>query len=275
MKRAAILAALAIVVVASLLAAHDLFLIPEQYFLAPGAGTLVRVLNGTYEKSENAVSRDRLASLSLASGGRTVALPVSAWRENGARSELRLGTAAAGTYVLGASIRPNVLAMEGKAFNQYLTEEGITSVLEARRRAGALDARARERYSKHVKTIVQVGDARTADFATILGYPAEIVPVDQPYARVPGDLLRLRCLVDGKPVAGLTVIAGGAGTGASPTRIEPVSYTTSADGITTIRLTTAGRWYAKFVHMAPVRGGDVDYESQWATLTFEVRAASR
>lgn len=35
---------------------------------------------------------------------------------------------------------------------------------------------ARERYSKHVKVIVQVGDRRTNAYETALGYPAELIP---------------------------------------------------------------------------------------------------
>jgi hypothetical protein len=30
-------------------------------------------------------------------------------------------------------------------------------------------------------------------------------------------------------------------------------------------------WYVKFIHMARVREDSVDYESKWATMTFEVR----
>jgi hypothetical protein len=38
-----------------------------------------------------------------------------------------------------------------------------------------------------------------------------------------------------------------------------------------IPITRPGHWYVKFVRMVPVSGKDVNYESEWATLTFEVR----
>jgi len=38
-----------------------------------------------------------------------------------------------------------------------------------------------------------------------------------------------------------------------------------------VKLTSSGKWYVKFVRMVPVTGGDVTYESKWATITFGVR----
>jgi uncharacterized GH25 family protein len=67
---------------------------------------------------------------------------------------------------------------------------------------------AREQYQKHVKAVLQVGDARSNTFSTVLGYPAEIVPLRNPYAAHIGDTLAFRCLVDGKPLTNQLVIAG-------------------------------------------------------------------
>jgi uncharacterized GH25 family protein len=45
---------------------------------------------------------------------------------------------------------------------------------------------ARERYHKHVKAMVQVGNTRSDHYATPLGYPAEIVPMENPYSLANG-----------------------------------------------------------------------------------------
>lgn len=39
-----------------------------------------------------------------------------------------------------------------------------------------------ERYSKYVKAVFQVSEARTDSFKTALGYPVEITPQQNPYA---------------------------------------------------------------------------------------------
>jgi hypothetical protein len=46
---------------------------------------------------------------------------------------------------------------------------------------------------------------------------------------------------------------------------------TDGDGVAVVKLAAAGRYYVKFVHMEEVDGADANYESRWATLTFEVR----
>jgi uncharacterized GH25 family protein len=46
---------------------------------------------------------------------------------------------------------------------------------------------------------------------------------------------------------------------------------TDPNGVARIPLTNAGRWYIKFIHMAEVNEATVSYESNWATLTFEMR----
>ena len=164
---------------------------------------------------------------------------------------------------------PGGIALSGEEFTSYLKEEALTEVIRARERAGIAADSARERYSKHVKAVFQVGDARTDGYATALDYPAEIVPLDNPYALARGGTLRVRCLVDGKPAAGLPVLVGGRR--ADGARLKRLELTSDANGVASVPLATAGRWYVKFIHMAPVSEPDVDYESKWATLTFEVR----
>ena len=54
-----------------------------------------------------------------------------------------------------------------------------------------------------------MGDARTDGYQTSLGYPAELVPLDDPGALRPGCVLRVRALVEGQPVANRLVVSGG------------------------------------------------------------------
>ena len=61
--------------------AHDLFLKLDSYFLEPNAKAIVRVLNGTFQKSDGAAARERLANLSLHEPGLTAASVESiVWR---------------------------------------------------------------------------------------------------------------------------------------------------------------------------------------------------
>jgi uncharacterized GH25 family protein len=259
-----------ILLFAAAAAAHDLFIKPERFHVAESSDVFVRVLNGTFDKSENSIARDRLVDVSVVSPAGRARLDTVDWNTAGDTSTFRFKTGGAGTYLLGVSTRSRTFQLAAKDFNAYLEEDGIPDVLAARRRNGELGKAARERYSKHVKALVQVGDATTEQYAMALGYTAEIVPVENPYTLHPGTTLHVRTLVDGALVANQLVMYGGrTGSGA---KIARRSTRSNANGVASIPLRTGGVWYLEFIHMTrQPAGGDADYESKWATLTFEVR----
>ena len=268
MRKQVVLIAILFLVTATLLWAHDLFLKLDSYFVSPKSTVRVAVLNGTFATSEGAVTPDRLLDLSLVGPAQRRAIPRSAWTPSGDTTWLTVQTGESGTYVIGASLSPRQIALSAADFNGYLKEDGIPDVLDARTRAGELDRPARERYQKHVKAILQVGDRRSEAFSMVLGYPAELVPLSNPYATRIGDTLAFRALVDGKPAVNQLVIAGGEQDGHERQEVRTRSDST---GVARFAVSATGKWYIKFIHMVPVRGDSVNYESKWATLTFQVR----
>jgi len=266
-----VLAVLLLVVAAPLLRAHDLFLKLANYFPAPGTSVAVRVLNGTFTTSENFVTRDRLADIALVSGGARQRLDTTLWTPSADNKSGRVAVpvGAAGTYLLGASTLPRELSLPGKDFNAYLADEGLGDVLAARKREGEANDSSHERYSKHVKAIFQVGATHSADFSTVLGYPAEIVPLSNPYEVPVGGELAVRCLLDGTPAPRVIVLAGGRT--AAGARIPVQSVRADNDGMARVKLDRAGIWYVKFISMDHRKNEVVNYESRWATLTFGVR----
>lgn len=110
------------------------------------------------------------------------ALPRDSWKPMGDTTWVDVPVTVSGTYVIGASLLPRELALSAEDFNSYLKEDGIADILDARTRSGELQRGVRERYHKHVKAILQVGETRTASFGTALGHPAELVPLANPYS---------------------------------------------------------------------------------------------
>lgn len=255
-------------VAASSLAAHDLFLTLNSYFLPANTAVRVPVLNGTFSKSESVVARDRVAGLTLVGSGGSTPLDTLALTARGDSSFISLRTGTEGTYVLGLSVKPRDVDYTGPQFNEYLKAEGYEDVLAERIRSGNLDP-GKRRYATHVKAVFQVGATLSEAYSSILGYPAEIVPVDNPAGLKRGATLRLRCLVDGKPAGDLVVTAGGRRSGGAI--ISEIRLITDPDGIARVPLSGAGRWYVKFAKLRPSTAEGLNYESQRATLTFEVR----
>jgi hypothetical protein len=264
MKRLVFVVVLFLLATAGTLGAHDLFLKLDSYFVAPGATLVVRVLNGSFSKSEGSVAKDRVRDIAVVTPGGVARLDTAAWAARGDTSILTVNTGEKGTYVIGVSLRPRELKLEAKEFNDYLSHDGVPDVLAARRESRELDKPARERYSKHVKALVQVGDQRTEGYQTALGYPAELIPLDNPYSLRAGDIFRVRAVVDGEPVANQLVIVGGRG--------AKIPIRTDSMGVARVRISARGAWYVKFIHMRPAASeSTIDYESKWATLTFGVR----
>lgn len=249
--------------------AHDLFLKFDNYFLKPNSKTTARLLNGTFRLSENPVARDRMVDVSLIKpSGERAQLPLTNWRDEGKTALLDLQTSEAGTYVAGLYTKPRDLAQKAAQFNNYLTHDGVPHILAARKRDGELNKDVRERFSKHVKAIFQVGDVRTDTFKTALGYPVEIIPQQNPYSLKVGQSLDVLCVKDGQPLAGQFVLAGRELNGKE---LAAPSVRTDQSGLARIVLNGAGKWYVKFIHMTAVNDSQVNYESKWATLTFEVK----
>ncbi len=253
---------------AAALAAHDLFLKLDAYWVAPNTAVRVPILNGTFRKSENSVTRDRVRDVSIVANSGIEHITDFDWSDTGDTTYLKIKTGEPGTYVLGVSTNPKELKLPGKDFNGYLREEGLGDVVEMRRKQGQLGKESRERYAKHVKAIFQVGTEKSDAYKTPLGYPAEIVPMGNPYDLKVGRVLEVQCLVDGSPAANVVVLSGGH-TGAK--RFPPRSARSDATGIARIKITSRGRWYVKFISMREVSEAEIDYESKWATLTFGVR----
>jgi len=271
MTRRLVIPALLLLVTAGTLAAHDMFLRAENYFVPPEGTVRVQVLNGTFSKSENSVTKDRLRDLSIVNHSNvTTPLDKGVWADTGDTSIVTLKVGESGTYVVGASLLPREIPLTAKQFNTYLADDGLPDVLAARKKNGELDRPARERYSKHVKAIIQVGSSHSAGYSAELGYPAELVPVNNPYTLSVGGTLRVRAVVEGAPVANQVVVSGGRTP--SGARIAQQTVRTDRDGIARIRVGSRGVWYVKFIHMEKAAADTtIDYESKWATLTFGVR----
>ena len=257
-------------VVAGLAVAHDMFLKPTRFFVEPGATLDLLLLNGNFTNSENSIARNRLLDVSVLGPSGRVRVDTAQWSVAGDTSSFSVPVGVAGTWQLGVSTRPNIIPLTGAEFNEYLASDGIPDVLAARKRDGELERGVRERYHKHVKALVQVGDTRSEQFSATLGYPAELVPLENPYTLRPGSVLRFRALVDGTPVANQHVQYGGRT--ASGGRIEMRAVRTDAQGVGQVRLSDAGTWYLMFISMTRLTGdSEADYESKWASLTFAIR----
>ena len=187
---------------------HDLYLKMELYFLQPNQEARMNLYNGTFEKSENTITRDRMLDASFVAQGERIPIQPELWKDQDSTiSYLTFNTGEAGTYVAGVSTKARNIELAADQFNDYLKHDGILDMLEQRKTNNTLDQDAVESYQKHVKAIYQIGDVKTEDWKTVLGYPIEFVPLSNPYDTYTGESLQLQLLLDGKPLSNQLVYA--------------------------------------------------------------------
>jgi hypothetical protein len=161
--------------------------------------------------------------------------------------------------------RGSRLELPADRFEAYLREEGLERISSKRAQRGASAVGGRERFFRCAKSILVAGDPSTVP-ASPSGLVLEIVPRwDAARLRV-GDPLPITLLFRGRPLAGALVKLLAKG---DPLREGAAR--TDALGRASLTLGGGGPYLLKAVWMEAARpGGDVDWESWWASLSFDV-----
>jgi Domain of unknown function (DUF4198) len=195
----------------------------------------------------------------------------------GAIPTLNLPLPSPGSYLLAFDSQPNQISLPSGTFHAYLHDEGLDFIKTQREAAGTAEKPGRERYRRHVKTLLRVGHsggsgaaaARTADqtYATRTGQRLEIVPSNDPLVMKPGEALGVQVLFDDKPLAGALVKAWNKQEG----QTLIIRARTSAEGRAAFNLPYPGGWMISVVHMVPGQGAkDIDWDSHWGNLSFNL-----
>lgn len=213
------------------------------------------------------------------------------WSEKDSVTVLNFKTGKTGTWVAGVSTDPQNIEMTAEDFNNYLEHDGVVDMLDNRRKNDKLENDAVEKYSKHVKVIFQVGDKRTNDWQTEMGYPIEFIPLSNPYDLNTGDELKVKLLRNGEPLADQLVYTGYEETGHGHSHDQDskevadhsheqteedhqhtsgTQLRTDSNGIVNIKLKADGIWYLRTINLIDSEESGLTHESNWATLTFEI-----
>lgn len=177
----------------------------------------------------------------------------------------------AGLQWIGYQSKAYPMTIEAHKFEDYLKEEGLEWVIAERRKKGQSAAPGRERFYRCAKSLLDGPGAKTT--ATVdqpLGFTLELVPRRNPYALRIGDALPLSLSFRGKPIANVLVVAMSKDNPKKAMRAR-----TDARGRVALRLPHGGFWLIKAVHMEAARSASgVDWESWWASMTFDLRKES-
>lgn len=171
-----------------------------------------------------------------------------------------------GTYLIGYQSIWLSTEMDSDTFNKYLKEEGLEQAVEDSKHSNTGLPIIRERYIRHSKTLVQVGDNLHTDSSLVqTGYDLEIIPRQNPYRKNLNDSLTVQVLFQHQPAINLMLIAFSRKNPDLQQRVK-----TDTHGNATIELNDSGDWLLKVVKILPDNNNDTDWKSHWASLTFSL-----
>jgi uncharacterized GH25 family protein len=246
-------------------AAHDFWLEPSEPVLGAAGEVSLSLKVGDhfaleeekpYEQARMLRFFDRHGpdTTELMSGGTEGSTPFARVRLDGA-----------GGHLLVLERTPARIELEPEKFESYLREEGFSAPLAERASRGEAALSGRERYTRYLKSLVQVGAARDDSYAARVGQVLEIVPEADPIFTAAGAKLPVHVYFQDQPLPGARLVAlsrDGADVG------ETV-YVTDAAGEAEITLDRRGLWQLRTVHMIRCDGcADADWQSFWSSYVF-------
>lgn len=268
----AVLTAVATLAIVAVADAHDTWLLPTRATVPPGLSVALDLTSGMgFPASESPIDPARVRAARLRLAGRTTALPAPGKGAKSLRYDVFL--ARPGVATVWAELAPRELALEPKDVEGYLTEIGAPDSVRYRYMAQPIPRHWRERYVKHAVTYVRVASPvrpvpkGDSSWAAPTGMRFELVPERDPTALRAGDLLVVRLVRDGAPAIGEMVALTGPGAEGARAMLRH----TDEHGRAAYVVPRSGRWLVRATQLRHAASPDLDWESDFATLTFAVR----
>lgn len=172
-----------------------------------------------------------------------------------------------GVYAVGYKSSKNTVELNAELFTQYLKDEGLEKIITQREQLNESQKNGREIYSRNVKTLVKIGETNQVNFYNHdFSYPLNITPMSDPYQLKIGDTLKVHVTYNQVSAANLLVKA--------QIKHQPdLSYQTRTDdsGMAHIPINHSGLWLISTVDMQRSDYDDIDWESFWSSMTFEIK----
>jgi len=264
------LSAVALAAPPGVLQAHEFWLEPHRYRLAPGDELVADVRNGQdFVGDSFPYLPDRHRRLYLLGDDGRRAID----SRTGDVPAVRQRVARSGDYTLVLESAENAVSHDTLAdFREYLAYHGLERVESVHRELGLPERDISEVYSRFAKSLVAVGDEDAGDAPPPLaGLTFEIVPHADPRAPA-ATTLPVSVHVRRQALTGAQVEIFRRAPDGTVTRETTL---TDERGVATIDVGEPGEYLLNAVQLIRprLRGGrartDVHWESLWASLTFE------
>jgi Domain of unknown function (DUF4198) len=255
-----------LLLITSTVFAHDLFLVAHPFRMEkPGSIQMAMNLAEAFPGEEQPWRKTKTLRFWLVGPGESHELTA----EEGKNPTVNLSRK--GTYMVAWNGSASYIEIPATEFNPYVESQGYRDVIAFRKHRGQENAPGKEKYTRFLKAIVQVGDQLTEQYAQTLDQQFEMVPLQNPYLLTPGSTLSVRVLFNRTPIAGIRVMAT-YDTYSKEHDVYAHRAETDANGIAKLPISAKGVWMIRANHMLPLEEDPkADWQSFWANFTFEVK----
>lgn len=243
---------------------HRFFLIPETFVLSQDEKARI-FCNSTdnFLEGDVVISPERIKSCKVS--GMNENIEISDFYPEGKSLAFNVPKLQDGLYYVQIILKSRIIDLNAEKFTSYLLHENLSEILNLIETQKLHKDVFKEEYTHHAKSLIQVGQPTgDLDLSIPLGHKIEIIPESNPQKLRTGDILTVRVLYEGQPLSFATISYGNSQ--------YPYTNQTDEHGRAKIKLWRQGRWFIHTIHMVPSKRLDeIDWESFWATFTFEIR----
>ena len=248
--------------------AHDFWVQPASFWIAPQTSILTSIQVGHGEFRERWTADASRISAFYDVGPKGVTDHRTELRVGSMQQDHLLKFSTPGTHVLVLQTNHAQSELPGLRFTSYLKDEGMTPALELRAREKTEEMPGREIYSRRAKALVQVGPAGSQlqpQVTRPIGLSLEILPEKNPYTLGNGEPLPVRVIFEGRPLAGALVMLTNLDFDGRPV----AKVRTDADGKAVFSVPRTGLWQLNVVWTKPIKGNPkADFDTTFSSLTF-------
>lgn len=244
--------------------AHDTWLAPTRFSVEQGSIAVLDLTSGmAFPKLETLIKPERLEHSFCRLAGRQFEMSTALQ----AATSLRLNAQLAdqGIATMWIDLKPRALTLTPAQVREYLEEIGASEDLGKEWIQSRKPKRWKEIYTKHAKTFVRVGEAKSDNSWSVpVGMKLEIIPESDPTSLKMGDEFTVRVLSEQRPMPGFPLGIVFAESG------KVVIARTDQLGRATFRLSAKGLCMLRGTDLRRSTKPGVDWESDFTTLTLRI-----
>ena len=246
------------------LLAHEFWLQPQQYIFSRGEEINIRFKVGEGFAGDNwSGNQEKVNELKLYYNDITDDLKHGLGKDIG--DSLQISIFEETTAMITFNNVNSFIELEAPKFNEYLLEDGLNSAIDYRKQNNETDSAGREFYQRSVKTIVQVGSKKTDIYKKQTTLPVDIIPLSHPYELTNNQILKVKILYKGQPLANTKIRTWHNLLGT----VTDSSFMSNADGEISFPVETNGEWMVSCVHMIRITDNPkAQWQSYWGSVTW-------